>query len=145
MLSLSPFSNALSKSWSGYPFDVFGNVHKELERVFERGSRKAFPAVNLWANEDAAVVTAELPGFDPSEVEVALENNQLVLKGARKQEGGDQYRRQERWSGQFERAFKLPFAVEADKVEASFDNGVLEVKLPRREADKPRKIAVKNS
>ena len=105
-----------------------------------------YPAMNVWTNEDGAVVTAELPGVEPDNINIAVTGDTLTLKGSRTPEElkeGEQYHRRERGHGQFTRTFQLPFQVEAEKVEANFEKGVLSITLPRAEAEKPRKIAIK--
>jgi HSP20 family protein len=106
----------------------------------------SYPAMNVWTNQDGAVVTAELPGVDPDEIDISVQNDTLTLRGARAPdevpEGGT-YHRRERGSGSFTRSLQLPFPVEAEKVVASYEKGVLTIALPRVEADKPIKIAIK--
>ena len=104
-----------------------------------------FPAVNLWSDGNEAVVTAELPGIDPGAVDISVVGRTLTIKGGRKPDvTGDEgsYHRQERWSGSFTRTLELPFQIDPNKFEARFSKGVLEIKLPRAEADKPRKITI---
>ncbi len=105
-----------------------------------------YPAMNVWSNEDGALVTAELPGVLPADIDISVVNDTLTISGKRERDECDQdvrFHRRERGCGSFTRSFQLPFHVEADKVEASFDKGVLHISLPRAEADKPRKITVK--
>jgi HSP20 family protein len=105
-----------------------------------------YPAMNVWTNENGAVVTAELPGLDPEDIDISVVNDTLTLKGKRDADECDQetrFHRRERGCGSFTRAFQLPFQVEPGKVEAKFEKGVLSITLPRAEADKPRKIAIK--
>jgi HSP20 family protein len=106
----------------------------------------SYPAMNVWTNQDGAIVTAELPGFDPESLDISVVNDTLTVAGNRCAETaaeGARYHRRERRCGRFTRSFQLPFLVEGDQVEASFENGVLEIDLPRAEADKPRKITVR--
>lgn len=105
-----------------------------------------FPPLNTWVSEDAAVVTAELPGADADGIELSVVNNTLTIKGchcAPQLTDCETLHRQERPSGQFTRSVQLPFKVDAESVEAKFARGILEIKLPRAESDKPRKIAVR--
>jgi HSP20 family protein len=105
-----------------------------------------FPAMNVWTDEESVVVTAELPGVAPDDIDVSVVGDTLTLKGSRQPdelEEGESYHRRERRYGAFTRAFQLPFQVEPNQVEANFGNGVLQISLPRAEADKPKKIAVK--
>jgi HSP20 family protein len=105
-----------------------------------------YPAINVWTNEDGAVISAELPGVNPSDLDISVVSDTLTLKGQRNRDdcGEDvRFHRRERGCGSFTRKFQLPFTVEPGKVEATFEKGVLEITLPRAEADKPRKIAIK--
>jgi HSP20 family protein len=130
-------------------------LHREVDRLFSdsfalAGGRTApsYPAINVWTNEDGAVVTAELPGVNPEDIDISVVNDSLTLSGDRKAvelADGDKYHRRERGYGKFNRTFQLPFKVEADKVEAVFEKGVLNLSLPRAEADKPKKITVKSA
>ncbi len=131
------------------PWREMGEIQREMNRLFDRswgGERRAFPAVNIWSNPEAAVVTAELPGFDPNNINLSVVGDMLTISGNRSQQElkeGEQYHRQERGFGNFERSIRLPFAVENDKVDAQFKNGILRIHLPRAEAEKPQKIHVK--
>jgi len=92
-------------------------------------------------------VTAELPGIDPAKMDISIIGDSLALGGVHESEKADQeksYHRQERNFGSFRRSIKLPFQVEADKVVASYEKGVLQLKLPRAEAEKPKKIVIKS-
>jgi len=105
---------------------------------------RSVPACNLWVGEEEAVLTSEVPGFAMENIEITITGRDIVIKGVRqeKHEEGAKLLRQERNQGEFERAFQLPFQIDAGKVEAKLVNGVLEVALPRTENDKPRKITV---
>jgi len=128
-------------------------LRREMNRVFANLSATSesritpgYPAMNVWTNEDGAVVTAELPGIDPETLDIAVVKNTLTLSGEHKPlelEEGEVYHRRERGYGKFTRSFQLPFNVEGDIVEATYEKGVLNITLPRAEADKPRKITVK--
>lgn len=132
------------------PLREMTRLQKEMNRLFENtlptNEAPSFPSVNIWANEDGAVVTAELPGMNPDNIDINVTGDQVTLNGSREERElpeGAQYHRRERGFGKFTRSFQLPFAVEADKVEAVFQKGILHISLPRAEAEKPRKIAVK--
>jgi HSP20 family protein len=106
----------------------------------------SYPAMNVWTDEDSAFLTAELPGFNLNDIEITVEDDTLSLRGSRQPdepEEGATYHRQERQYGSFFRSFRLPFRVDAGKVEATLTKGVLTIALPRAEADKPKKIAVR--
>lgn len=105
-----------------------------------------FPAVNVWTNENGAYLSAELPGVELKDIDISVVGEVLTIKGEYQDEPleeGMEIHRQERGCGNFSRSIKLPFLIEAGKVEAKLDKGVLQVTLPRAEADKPRKITVK--
>jgi HSP20 family protein len=107
----------------------------------------SYPAMNVWTNDEGGVVTAELPGVDPDEIDISVEDDTLTVRGSRQADGPEEgvtYHRRERGRGGFARSVQLPFRVEADQVEATFDQGVLTIELPRAESDKPHKIAIQS-
>jgi HSP20 family protein len=102
--------------------------------------------MNVWTDQDSAVVTAELPGVNLEDINISVEDDTLTLRGDRQREEleeGVTYHRRERRFGSFLRTFQLPFRVDADKVDATLKNGVLSVSLPRAEEDKPRRIVIR--
>lgn len=108
----------------------------------------SFPAMNLWASEDSAMITAEIPGVRKDELDINVTGDTLTLSGVRKSDElpeGTRYHRRERTYGEFNRSIQLPYTVDVNKVKAVFKNGVLKVELPRVEAEKPKKIIVKTS
>jgi HSP20 family protein len=123
---------------------------ERMQRAFSRWvtpSTTEFPAVNAWVAGDTALVTTELPGVDPKTIDISVVGRSLTLRGSREPEQlkeNESYHRRERWYGQFAKTLELPFDVESAKVEAKFSKGILSITLPRAEADKPRKIAVKS-
>jgi len=105
------------------------------------------PAVNLWADENALHAELDLPGIDPSKFDISVvEGNRLTIKGERPmvEVPGAVWHRQERGYGTFTRELTLPTLVDADKVEARYEAGVLKLTLPKAEAAKPRKITVRS-
>lgn len=134
-------------------FNELDRLQREMNRLFERTyaprlrSAPGFPALNVWTNEEGAVITAELPGVSAEDIDVSVIGETLTLTGERKpdfiEEENVRYHRQERGYGKFTRSLELPFRVEATQVEATFDKGILRLTLPRAEADKPKKIAIK--
>lgn len=142
------------------PYRGWGSSQREMERLRREMNRlfadwttqsgaiaaPEYPAMNVWTDEDNVIVTAELPGVNPAEIDISVENDVLSLHGSRRPEELMEeatYHRQERRFGAFSRAFRLPFHVDDQGVDATFKNGVLSIVLPRAEMDKPRKIAVK--
>jgi HSP20 family protein len=105
-----------------------------------------FPPVNVWEEGEQVFVEAELPGQDLKDLEIYVTGgNQLTVKGERKATATEKgaWHRQERGFGRFTRTLTLPFPVDAEKVEARLENGVLKIKLAKHESAKPRKIEVK--
>ena len=135
------------------PWHDMARMRRDMNRMFRNmqpafGSRvsSGYPSMNVWANEEGLVVTAELPGIDPEALDISVIDKTLTLTGNRVPESLEEdqvYHRREREYGNFTRAFQLPFDIEAAAVEAVYEKGVLQITLPRAEADKPRKITVK--
>lgn len=103
------------------------------------------PAVDIMEDKDGLHVTAELPGVDPKNVEVTVENGILTIRGERnfeKATEGETYHRVERVYGSFERSFSLPNTVNADKIEARYKNGLLHLTMPKREEAKPKPVKI---
>lgn len=126
-------------------------LHRDVEQLLGRirgGHRRAhdeFPPVNILTAPDEAVLTAELPGIDPADIDITVHENTVTVRGGRNSETleeGQKYLRQERGTGTFVRSFSLPFRVAADKVSAQYKKGILRVALPRLEEDKPKVIKV---
>ena len=107
--------------------------------------RRWIPAMDVVDNGEHFVIRADLPGMSEGDVNVELEDNVLTISGERKSEheqskGG--YYRVERASGSFARSLTLPEGVNAEGIQASFENGVLEVRIPKPEEQKPRKVQI---
>ena len=121
----------------------------EMNRVFSgigQPLNREAPPLNAWVGEGDVTIAAELPGVNPGKVDISVIGDTLTISGSREVETlkeGESYHRQERDFGRISRTIQLPFHVEADKVEAKYARGILKITLPRAEADKPRKIAVK--
>jgi HSP20 family protein len=103
------------------------------------------PAVDIYEDEQAIVLKADLPEVEPKNVDVRVEDNTLFLKGERKFENEvkeENFHRVERAYGSFSRSFALPHTVAADKIVAEYKNGVLKITMPKREESKPKQIRV---
>jgi HSP20 family protein len=141
------------------PFRDLAGLQERIDRLFDdsfsrlRGpfSSEALeggswsPAVDIVESDNEIVLKADLPGLDPKDVEIHVQNGTLTLKGERKFTSDvkeDDCRRVERVYGSFLRSFSLPQTVDPDKVEADYGNGVLEVRLPKRPEAKPKQIKV---
>jgi HSP20 family protein len=136
------------------PWDSIGQMNllqQQLNRLLSNlpDTRQAeFPPVNIWASEDKAVVVAEIPGIEPDDIDVQVVNQSLTLRIKRQPDQlteGQTWHRQERGYGQFTRSIELPYLVDADKVQATFSQGMLRISLPRAAADLPKKIAIQVS
>lgn len=134
----------------GSMWNEMDRLQREMNRLFEPFAGKGrgpneFPAVNIWTGEDEALLTAEIPGVDPANIEVTVKEDTVTIRGARQPEElkeGETYLRRERGAGTFVRSFELPFHVESSAVKAHYMKGILQLTLPRAEADKPRKISI---
>ncbi len=131
------------------PWKELEQLQSDMERLVggRIGARDLgdYPAVNLWSDENHAVLTAELPGIVVAALDVSVKNGTLTIKGERRTEPageGESFIRQERGSGRFTRSISLPFRVNQDGVKAEYKRGILQVVLPRVDSDKPRRIQV---
>jgi len=128
-----------------------GQLQQEMDHLLggTRGPvRVKYPALNVWFGDEGLIVTAEIPGVDPDSIQVTIHDQTLTLSGSRLIEDlpeGATYRRRERGTGDFSRIVELPIKVDSDNVEAKFQNGVLQLKLPRIAEEKPKQIIVKSS
>ena len=128
---------------------------RAMDRIFGRSGidfaqwpalAVSYPAVNLWEDDDFVYAEAELPGLKLPDLEITVTaDNWLTLKGKREPAAPQkvEWHRQERSFGSFERTIELPVSVDASKVEARLDNGVLTIKMAKSPAAKPKKIPVK--
>jgi HSP20 family protein len=131
------------------PFAELRRMQSEMNRLFSGvgfATARDFPPINIWLGDNNVVVTAELPGVTHGDVTLNLQDDVLTLEGKREpkqQQGNANWQRRERSYGSFSRAVQLPFRIDPDKVQARFNNGVLEVELERLEADRPKKIEIR--
>jgi HSP20 family protein len=133
------------------PFASLAEIHDEMNRLFGATPRNGFaaalsPAIDIAVEKDAVVVRADLPGLSKDDVSVTLQDNYLTIRGEKKQETEQKetnYFVSERLYGSFARTIELPVAVDANKIEARFKDGVLHVTLPKTENAKPKRIEVK--
>ncbi len=130
-------------------------MQREIDRMFDRfrggitedgNGRMLLPAVDVLEKEGEFIVKAELPGIDRKDVKITVHNNVLTIRGEKRREEekeGRSYYRSERSHGSFQRTFTLPSGVASEKIEATYNDGVLTVSLPKTEEAKPREIEVK--
>jgi HSP20 family protein len=136
------------------PFRDVMALREEVNRLFGRtlgegaGAAVWTPAVDVFDTKDAIVLKVELPGLTPADIDIEIDDNVLTIKGERrfeeKLEDG-RYYRLERSYGHFSRSLTLPQGVRGDAVEASFEQGVLQVRVPKADEVKPRKISVSST
>ena len=139
------------------PWSLLNQLHNEIDRLFESG-RPALredessvtatdwvPAVDIKEEADRYVIRADVPGVDPKDIEVNMENGVLTIKGERESETKEEregYKRIERVKGSFFRRFSLPDTADVEHVSAKAKDGVLEVVIPKQERVQPRRIEV---
>jgi HSP20 family protein len=132
-------------------WDPFGEMQRLTDQVLrgwtgERNVHTFAPAVDIYEDQDAILVRAELPGVKHEDVHIDVENGVLTLSGERKLEREDKregYHRIESVYGNFTRSFALPEAVDADNVEADMNEGVLTVRIPKKAEGAHKRIEVK--
>lgn len=126
-------------------------AQRDMSRLFDNlrlAAPPEFPLMNVWTGPDGAVITAEIPGVVPEELDISVHQNTVTLRGSRPAEPLEEdavIHRQERVTGAFARNLILPFRVDGDHATAKFRNGVLWLDLPRPQADRPHKITVSRS
>ncbi|MBX3279942.1 MAG: Hsp20/alpha crystallin family protein [Acidobacteria bacterium] len=139
------------------PLNELRGMQEEVNRVFQTAFPRIFgteegllrgswsPTVDIFENQDTFVLEADLPGLQPGDFDLSIENFTLTLRGERKFEKkteGDNYHRVERSYGAFTRTFTLPSTIDVEGVQAEFRDGVLRVTLPKREEVKPRQVQI---
>jgi HSP20 family protein len=137
--------------WS--PSDELMTLHRDMDRLFDRvfggretgtGAEGLFtPAMDVYRSGDGWRAEVALPGIDPKEVQIDVAGSTLTVRGERKwgKEDGERHLSEIRY-GRFERTITLPDAIDGDKVQASYRNGVLAIELPLKESAKPRRIEI---
>jgi HSP20 family protein len=135
------------------PWSLLDQMRREIERSMDtrtaEGSSMAtsdwVPAVDIKEEENDFVIVADIPGVDPKDIEVHMDNGVLTIKGEKeseKKEEREGYKRVERSYGSFYRRFGLPDTADPEKISANSNNGVLEVRIGKQEKVQPRKISV---
>jgi HSP20 family protein len=136
------------------PFREFTTLQDRMNRLFrdsygdpqEALTTSTFaPAVDVYEDEHNITLKLEVPGIDEKDIDVRIENNTLTVHGERKfekEEKEENFRRVERQYGSFTRSFTLPTTVDAEKVTANYDKGVLKIQLAKKAEAKPKQIKV---
>lgn len=134
-------------------FNEFRRLEREMDHLFGAGfwpdtmrpvGRESYPPVNVGVTPDQVDVYLFAAGLDTEKLDVTIRENRLSIKGQRPLQRDDDasYFRKERYDGSFHKLVNLPEDVDADKVEARYENGVLHLVIQRRESSKPRQITV---
>ncbi len=124
----------------------FEESFMDAPRLWSRSLETFAPALDVMEDSDAYTVTASVPGVDPEAIDVTLTENVLTIKGETKSEEEKKeanYHLRERRFGRFSRSITLPTPVDADHIEATQENGVLTLRLPKVESAKPKRIEIK--
>jgi HSP20 family protein len=138
------------------PFEGLNRLHNHINDLFDQrvGRARTLPAVAAGAwlppvdiveSKDAYLIRAELPGMKREDFNLEVNDGTLTLSGERKSEAltdGVEYHRSERVTGKFSRSFYLPRTVKQDGIEASYQDGILEIQVPKAEEAKPKQIAI---
>ena len=132
------------------PFREMTQVQSQFNRLEDQvwGGRQEswMPAVDVFDTKDAVVLKAELAGMDPDDIEIEVEDNVLTITGERKFEervDDARYYRVERRFGSFQRSLALPQGVKPEEIQAAYEDGILEVRVPKAAAEQPRRIEVR--
>jgi HSP20 family protein len=160
-MNLIPWRNKSEQQISeDRPETSLTRLRDEIDHVFERVFHEPFstrrgsalesiaqwPRIDLSESENEVVVTAEVPGIDPKDVDIHVSGNMLTIRGERRQEKEEEKRNyyySERSFGQFQRFIPLPGSINPDRVDASYKNGTLTVSVAKRPEAKPKRVEVK--
>lgn len=136
------------------PFQEMLNLRRTVDRLFDNaGSDRDWSQPSMWGlavdmveNKDDFVVKASIPGINPDDLDISYSDDTLTIKGEIKEDKEvkeDQYHMRERRYGSFMRSITLPTKIKGDAIEASYQNGVVTLRLPKAEEVKPKRIAIK--
>lgn len=135
--------------WSMDPWREMDRMRRELEGLLDPlaspSARRVFPPINIYDNVDEILVAVELPGLTRDDVKILFVDGALTISGTRKLPGfveGMTPLRQERPAGRFEKSIEIPVKVDADKIAASFKNGVMMIRLPKAAEARPRQVPI---
>jgi HSP20 family protein len=123
-----------------------GQVNRLVDSMWSGRQESWVPAVDVFDTSDAVVLKAELPGMKIDDIQIEVDDNVLTIKGERTFEekvDEERYYRVERRYGSFQRSLALPQGVKPDEIEATYEDGILEVTVPKAEAMKPKRIEVR--
>ena len=162
MASRDPVPYSSSGRRSLTPFDPLLELHREMDRLFDTflggsglfgqgtasaASAMTMPRIDVREDERELCVSADMPGIKPADIDVRVEGDVLTIRGERKSEAehkDESYHVMERGQGRFKRSVQLPFTPDPDQVAASFDHGVLTIRMPRQaQVERSRRIEVR--
>lgn len=138
--------------WS--PFGEISLLQNQMNRLFDglhgwpgesNGTTNWIPATDIYESDNELVVNLDLPGVDPKRLDLRVENNVLAIRGERlfdEKQNRENFHRVERFYGPFARSFTLSTSVDADRIRAHYEAGVLSITLPKAEAAKPKRIQI---
>ena len=127
-----------------YSGELFANYDNDSLNMYTSGWR---PAVDIREEKNCFLIVADVPGINPKDIEITMENGVLTVKGERhldEEDSDENYKRVERMNGTFYRRFSLPDTADGERIEAKGSNGVLEITIPKHEKVLPRRIEVKS-
>lgn len=125
--------------------DFFRDISGRDPFIFHnRSERNRYPGINIQSSDDEALAICEVPGLDSEDIEISVQDETLSLSIETRSQAPEDGKpvRKERPEGKFNRVVHLPFRIDTEKVQASYRDGILQLRLPRAEVDKPRKITV---
>ncbi len=141
--------------WTWRPFDPLGELQRQVDRLFDftvdKGrqlwqSWRQFPALNLYETPTEYLLAAPVPGTRPEDIDITVTGNHLTIKGERKRTGDvpeESYRREERWLGKWSRSIQVPDRADLSSINATMENGILLVHMPKTPESQPRQVPVK--
>lgn len=153
-MALIPYKK---NDWLSNPFRELENLQREMNRLFDFSSNYSpfeestllggqwSPAIDIYDSKDSLLVKADLPGLTKDEIEISVRDNNLIIKGEKKKDTEikeDNYYKTERFYGSFFRTLQLPMDVDANKVDAKYQDGVLSLTLPKKEESLPKQIKI---
>lgn len=137
------------------PFRGLNSLQDQVNRLFDETFSRGrsaesemgtwAPAVDIYETEQELVLKADLPEVNQQEIDIRIENNMLTIRGERKfhnEVSQDNYLRVERAYGPFSRSFSLPNTLNAEAIKADYQNGVLSIRMPKREESRPKQIRI---
>lgn len=127
--------------------DIFGDMFEGFEPLGEKLGA-FYPKVDIHEDQAQYTVALEVPGIDPRDIEIALNRNELTVRGNKKNEFDTkegEYKVLERSWGEFSRKFTLPFEPDSDKIDAVFDKGVLKISIPKSNIEREKTISIRTT